>query len=289
MAKVTKKAAAKDAAPKAAAPKAFNPGGSPVGWSFWTTTMTCWRMWFLKYVEGLSPIETPKELLLGSAYHGLMEGHSSAVITAHDPKYKSVIDEAMRLYISRKSPGAPPMPKDIVSAEETLNVPGIPMTSKPDRIERTSSGKVQVREFKTANRFTENDSHKWSVSGEVIGEMMAANVDTAIVDIIEKKGGKVQQLEVKLTDEKRGSLVGLITALKAELTPRMEQYRAAKSVSPSPNLDRVFPKNLNACGYQFGNPCPFFARCWGRSAATHLFERKPVSVWRSYLGVPEKD
>ena len=267
--------------------KVFAPGGTPVGWSFWGTWDLCKRMGYLKYIEGLSPIVTPEELNLGSAYHGLMEGHGIDVISAHSPEMKAQAADALRLYLARKGEGAPPMPKDIVSSEQMKLVPGIPMTSKPDRVEKVATG-PQVREFKTAKRFYDSDDQKWDVSGEVIGEMLASGTGTAIVDIIEKSKGKVRQLEVKLTPEKTSALMGLVESLRDDVVMRVKKWRALGNMPEPLILDRVFPKSLNQCGYQFGKPCPFYERCWSKSGSQHLYVKKDateVAVWRSYLGV----
>mgnify|MGYP001590786919 FL=1 len=270
-----------------AAPEPFAPGGTSVGWTFWNTILTCWRMWFLRYVEGLHPIHTPRELSLGSAYHGLLEGHSATTIYQANPiEYRPVLDEAQRLFVSRKAPGAPPMSPAIVT-EQTLMVPGIPMSSKPDRIEETPTGK-RIREFKTAATFRETDSQVWAVSGEVIGEMMAAGVDTAIVDIIEKRKGAVRQIEVNLTPEKVSALVGLVESLRGEVEIRFRRWssfvKVDGKISPS-NLDRLFPKSLSNCGYQYGRPCPYYERCWSRSAGSHLYVKKQTSNWRKFLNL----
>ena len=259
----------------------FNPGGTPVGWSFWNTTLTCWRMWFLKYVEGLYPLETAKELLLGSAYHGFLEGYTAAEIAAKGPEYAAVVSEAQRLYIARMAPTAPPLPKDVVSVEKMEMVPGIPMSSKPDRIEKAQSGN-QVREFKTANTFRETDAQSWAVSGEVIGEMMASGTESAVVDIISKRDGRVRQIEVRLTPEKKSALIGLVMDLREQVALRMKAW--GKGLA-SEDLDRVFPRNLSNCGYQYGRVCPYYERCWSKSGGAHLFTRRPASGWRKFLGL----
>lgn len=275
-------------AQKSPSKPAFNPGGTPIGWSFWTTWDLCKRMGFLKYVEGLHPLVTPEELNLGSAYHGLLEGHSSAVVAAHSPEFAKVIDTALKLHLSRKSAGAPPMPTNVESVEKTLNVPGIPMTSKPDRIEVTSDGKRRVREFKTAKRFYDTDDAKWNVSGEVIGEMMASGCDTATVDIIQKSDGKVRQIEVELTEGKKSALTGLVESLRDDLVGRIKAWNRLQDgagITMAANLDRIFPKSLNQCGYQYGSKCPYYERCWSRSGSQHLYLKRPAHGWKKYLGV----
>lgn len=276
MAKVVK---AKGAVKTPKTVKVDPPTGTPIGWTFWNTALTCWRMWFLKYVEGLYPLATPKELTLGAAYHAFLEGHDAATIAGWSVEFASVVSEAQRLFISRMAPGAPPLPKDVISFETTMMIPGIPMSSKPDRVERVS-GKAGVREFKTASTFRETDAQSWAVSGEVIGEMMASGTNSAVVDIISKRDGRVRQIEVRLTLEKRSALTGLIMDLREQVLLRMKAW--GKGAAPE-DLDRVFPKNLSSCGYQYGRPCAYYERCWSKSGGAHLFVRRPKSGWREFL------
>lgn len=259
----------------------FNPGGTPIGWTFWNTSLTCWRMWFWKYVEGLHPIKLPPHLLLGSAYHGFLEGYTATEIAAKGPEWAAVVSEAQRLYIARMAPSAPPLPKDVVSVEKEVMVPGVPMSSKPDRIEKAQGGD-RVREFKTANTFRETDAQSWAVHGEVIGEMMASGNDAAVVDIIEKKHGLVRQIEVRLTPEKKSALTGLIQDLREQVVLRMKAW--GKGLAPE-DMDRVFPKNISQCGYQYGSVCPYYERCWSKTGASHLYTKRPASGWRKYLGL----
>lgn len=294
--KVTKKVATTKPVIAAKKPE-FNPGGTPVGWSFWTTWDLCKRMGFLKYVEGLHPIETPDELSLGSAYHGLIEGHDAKTVAAHSPEFAKNIDTALKLFISRKSAGAPPLPKNVESAEKTLTVPGIPMTSKPDRIEVLGDGTRQIREFKTAKKHYDTDAQKWAVSGEVIGEMMASGTKVAIVDIIQKSDGRVRQIEVKLTPEKASALMGLVESLRDDVVSRLTKWSTVKDIKDPPNslgaqhilLDRIFPKSLNQCGYQYGKPCPYYERCWSKSGSQHLYLKRDTKLWRKFLPLDTKE
>lgn len=251
-------------------------GGSPRGWSFISTALTCWRWWALRYVFGLRPAETADALLLGSAYHAFMEGKSEAEVTREFPEHAS---DAKQLFERRKK--GPPLPanSEVVIENEFSIFDGL-MTSKPDRIER-HAGKTIVRDFKTSSFFSENDEDSWGIDGGILGECVAANTDTALVDIVlkyqPKTGPGVKVVKVTLTPEKHGALRSQVDQFWTDAEWRVKTAAKLKTLD-------AFSQNLKGCIGKYG-PCPYYARCWKRGQPESMMYRlpeQPPRNWATY-------
>jgi len=244
--------------------KTFKPptGGSPRGWSFISTSIECWRKWAYRYVFNLFPVKVHDALNLGSAYHALMEGKTLEEVAKLFPDH---VTDAKTLQDRRMK--GPPLPanSEAVIEQEFELFDGL-MTSKPDRIEK-SNGKTIVRDFKTASSLSENDEMAWNVDGGILGECLAAETDTALVDIVlkyqPKTGSGVKVVIVKLTDEKRDILHATVRDFweQAEQRTKLLARMKGKTV----DLDHAFPRQLKSCVGKYG-PCPYYARCWSKGS-----------------------
>lgn len=258
-------------------------GGSPRGWTF-IGTASCWRRFFLKYVFGLYPVDTAEALQLGAAFHLFMEGKSKAEVAQAFPEH---VVEAERLATVRKTRG-PPLPKATAIEEEFPILDGM-MTSKPDRIEQVD-GRVVVRDFKTSAFFSENDDAMWGVDMGILGECIAADTDTAYVDITTKRanvsGPAVKVVKVTLTPSKRAAMQAHVEDFWAQLEKRATAL--AKKKPSAAALDDVAPKNLSACVGKYG-PCPYYARCWGKAPESMLYKltEKAPARWADYAEGPQ--
>lgn len=151
------------------------------------------------------------------------------------------------------------------------------MTSKPDRIETQKNGRVVVRDFKTASQLSENDEENWNVDGGILGECMAGQTDTAIVDIIvkyePKSGNGIKLVTVTLTPEKQVALHDTVAQFWADAQWRTKEAAKLGSLQP-------FSKNLKACSGKYGL-CPYYARCWGKGKPESMLYRfSAEKPWR---------
>jgi hypothetical protein len=262
----------------AVAPTTYpRPAGSPLGWSFYSTALTCWQKWWLKYVEGWEPAVTPSYFTLGSTYHALHEGVPEHAIAAWGAEFVTSLPEAKRLFAARMA--GPPLPP-AVSKELTVQITSGPLagifTTRPDRTELDERGALRLRDYKTAGQLRDSDDMKWAVDGQILGELYATKCGSAIVDIISKaKTPQVRQLEVRATSTKLDEFEALICDLANDISDRTPEW-AAGPVSP--------PRNLTACALIL--PCLYYDFCWGSGASRALYvKREPRSEWRKALGV----
>ena len=264
-------------------------GGTPRGWTFIGTGFECWLKWAYKYVFGLSPAKKSPALDLGSAYHMLMEGKSFEETEAAFPGF---ITEAKRLFeVRKKGPPLPPNTKAII--EKAFSIFDGRMTSKPDRIEK-SGNRHLARDFKTAFTHSEHDELVWNVDGGILGECIAADTDTALVDIVTKRenasvGTKI--VTAKLTPTKRFVLEQMVDAFWQQAEERTKQLAKVKKPTRE-DVFKAFMPNLKGCVGKFG-PCPYYQRCWGQPPESMLYkhtepprewaEFSPVIKWRKAL------
>ena len=249
--------------------------GTAVGWSFYSTALRCWREWYLKYVQGLTPRIRPDYFDLGSAYHLFHEGLSRQEIEFRYPELRYILDEAEKHFKRRTSPLAPPMPK-AVAHEQPHEAYGGDYTCRLDRVEETGA-----REFKTAFAHRDSDKLKWDVDGEVIGELIASRMPRVTVDQISKKDGTVKQFPVTLTGAKASEFNSTIVDLIRQIQYRMKTY------ARDGGSEKVaFPRNNLSCvSSQYGKACQFYELCWSAdpNVARLKFETKENSSWRRRL------
>jgi hypothetical protein len=258
------------------------PTGTPRGWSFWETAASCWRRWFYRYVLTLMPFVEPEYFAVGSIYHALHEGIDEATIAGWGEQWARLLPEGKRLYEARLK--GPPLPK-ATAVEQTLDVPGLPMTSKPDREEMTFGGRPRPRDFKTSGWFGEHDDKFWAVNGQIIGQMLATHSQKASLDLVHKRSGETKLLEVELTEAKSDALIAMITDLNLQLESRMvglAQSAKAKGLDLQPKrlVDIHFPPKLSSCVTKYG-PCPYYARCWAAPAdpAKYMYKESNSRPW----------
>lgn len=206
---------------------------------------------------------------LGTVYHALLEGLPEEHIVAWGTEYEAQLGAARGLYAARLKKG-PPM-GEALHKERTLPVPGIPMTSKPDREEET----VGVREFKTSGWHGKYDAEGWAVHGGMLGELLASGQGVGVVDVIDKSTGRTLLYPVEMTPKKKEGLFRLIEDLSEQLHWRLR--------SASKDVQRAFPRDLRHCVTRFG-PCEYYARCWSSEMDSMVFRRGPVSKWAVALG-----
>ena len=250
--------------------------GTAVGWSFYSTALRCWREWYLKYVQGLTPRIRPDYFDLGSAYHLFHEGLSRQEIEFRYPELRYILDEAEKHFKRRTSPLAPPMPK-AVAHEQPHEAYGGDYTCRLDRVEETGA-----REFKTAFAHRDSDKLKWDVDGEVIGQLIASRMPRVTVDQISKKDGTVKQFPVMLTPEKEVEFTATIDDLIKQIRQRIKRARKEDYL----NAEDAFPRNNLSCvSSQYGKPCQFYELCWSAdpNVARLKFETKENSSWRRRL------
>lgn len=255
---------------------------TPVGWSFWSCALQCWWKWYQRHVEGWEPIKKETYFDLGSAYHLMHEYDGDgelASINTDGAGVREQLGEGARLYTARMR-GAP-LPK-AESKERVFLVDDGPLkgiySSRPDQLEDDGNGGLIARDFKALKRIYGNEDKKYRVNGEILGEILASGATSAVVDIVTKEARpRVQQIEVKLTPERRRAHEILVTDLLRQMKERMAlmaQYDA----------ERAFPRNLeNCCQVQ---PCNYYARCWEKdSAEAKLFRVNDArkSGWRRML------
>ena len=252
--------------------------GTAAGWSFYSTALRCWREWYLKYVQGLTPRIRPDYFRLGSAYHLFHEGMTHDEIAAQYPELHDVLDEAEKHFKRRTSPLAPPMPK-AVAHEQPHEAYNGEYTCRLDRVEETGA-----REFKTAFAHRDSDKLKWDVDGEVIGELIASGMPRVTVDQISKKDGTVKQFPVMLTETKESAFKNTIVDLIDQIQRRMKLYE--RDELKGYFLGTYFPRNNLSCvSSQYGKPCQFYELCWSAdpNVARLKFETKENSSWRRRL------
>lgn len=244
-------------------------GGTPIGWSFYSTALECWRRWYLRYFEGWLQIKGNTYQPLGTAYHALQEGRTPKEIIAMGPEYVIALPQAKQLYEARQS-GPKLYPAKAI--EKTIIVADGPLagifSSKPDRIELDGK-KTIVRDFKTAKRLYDNDQDKWDVNGEIIGEMLAAHASEAVVDIVTTGDvhPKVRVIRVGMTPEKKAAFERLILAVFAQVTVN------SKALYAGTEPEVVCPRNLNHCAFPVR--CQYYDWCWGGGAlARAMFTQK---------------
>ena len=260
------------------------PGGSPVGWTLYSTALKCWRMFFLRYMMGLTTPTTPPELLIGSIYHALMDGKDEGEIKSWGSEWVEHFQTGKALYDERTRPERPPLPKVFVS-EQTAEMPeGNTLhgrfTSKPDRIEGKGNQR-SIREFKTAGTLHDADDLRWAIDGEVIGEMITTGVNDVTVDIITKgEQTRVRQLQVTMTEKKRSAWLGLIEDLVLQIRHRVFEYERNPIEAAE---DLHFPRSLPSCVSYGGTVCPFYTYCWTEGASKLLYKKKPNTAWRERL------
>lgn len=264
-------------------------GPTKTGWSFYGSALDCWRMWYLRYVEGVRLKTSPEFFRVGIAYHALREGRVSVdkLARAVGPE---IMGEATRLAEAR----ATDVPIGIIEQKEvTCGITKGPLaglfTSKPDVIERDpDSGKRVGRDYKTTSHHRETDDAHWNAAGSVIGEMITAGIDKVIVDVIskgKKAPPRVCQYAVRLTEAKRLAFEGVILDLVEQIRARMARWAAAKSgplLDRDATLARLFPCNLNHCAMP--RTCDYYDWCWGGGAGAkaNYVIRKPAD-WQSSL------
>lgn len=255
------------------------PTGSPLGWTFWSYT-TCWFRWAQRYILGL---HGPKKshFALGSVYHALLEGVPEETIISWGVEFESQLSDAKRLYRARLDRG-PPMGEPLY-LERTLGVPNIPMTSKPDREEKT----VGVREFKTSGWHGRYDAEGWAIHGGMLGELIASGRDKGVVDVIDKSNGSTTIYPVEVTPRKKLALESLIRSLARELRARLTLV-VTRGAPPRPlsQLHEAFPRDLRHCVTRFG-PCEYYARCWGSVLDGMVYRTGPVTNWWKNFGLAE--
>lgn len=259
-------------------PNSLTIGGSPRGWTF-LSTAECWFRFLLRYMVGYFPAGSKSYFDLGDAFHMLMEGQG---VDAVRTKYPDLVADAMRLHAIRTKRG-PPLGKALAIEKEHALFGG-KMTSKPDREEPG-----RIRDYKTAFGFKESDEKKWGTAGGIIGEAIAGNVDTALVDIVSKREGKAEHnavekpvkiVTVQVNDAKRQALEAYVDEFWEQLEARVK--RAAKAKTPGPAL-RAFPRNLNQCVGDYG-PCDYYDYCWGRPPESLLYRLAPTPPRRWVTG-----
>jgi hypothetical protein len=243
-------------------------GGSSRGWSFISTGLKCWWAWFLRYVIGIVEAVRPDYFDVGSVMHALHEGRSLEDIRKEfvDPE---IVKLGQRLYEIRMKHGAP-LP-EATAIEKTIPIMGGRMTSKPDRIEKDGA-----RDFKSSIMFSKNDDASWGVDGGIIGEAVAADIQTVLVDITKKpsrdKDGVEREAEqptkvvrVTVTPAKRRALELIVTEF-------WRKVDAAVKLKGSPPLDEVFPRNLLSCVNKYGK-CAYYDRCWGSPPESLMYRQ----------------
>lgn len=261
--------------PKGAARVTTAEGGSPRGWTFISTGLTCWRSWALRYLFGLMPTTGVDALELGSAYHALMEGQSEEVVAEHFPDY---IAMAKELAATRRDPRVAPLPAEAKHIEETFPLFDGLMTSKPDRIELDG----RIRDYKTSFSFSQYDDQLWNTDGGIIGECMVSNATTGIVDIVRKEPerrkkkeegedakppdprDRVKTVMVKLTPEKASALAANVYDFWEQLEARVQRFLKREPIPGQHPLDGSFTPSLRGCVTKYG-PCRYYARCWEAS------------------------
>lgn len=259
-------------------------------------------MFLLRYILGFTPLRADEYFTFGSVYHALHEGVDEKTIASWGPNYAEALPAAKALYERRvdvtKNPPLPPA----LAKERTyfIPVPGaMGISTKPDREEADlgsngkPTGKVAPRDFKTALMFHKYDSEYWNVSGQIVAEMVATDANEAVVDIIHKgkdgdpmsdSFGKVNQLQVVMSDDKRRALFDLVRDLSEQIDMRLQ--RAAGAVAQGDTPEQVasyFPKSMECVG-QYGL-CPYYDRCWTYGAARYLYRERPEAhAWLSEQG-----
>lgn len=257
-------------------------GGSPRGWTFISMAAECTLEWANRYVFGLLPVVTPEYFDLGSAYHALQEGKALDEVKV---RYPAQAAEAQRLFeVRAKGPPMPPLHK--VVAEKEFPIIGGRMTSKPDRVEKSGSRHI-VRDFKTTFMFSQYDEQVWGIDGGILGECIAGDTDTALVDIVTKReDAKVttKMVTVKLTPDKRHALEAMVAATWKDIEARTKVL--AKFKNPTlQNVVESFPRNLKGCVNKYG-PCAYYARCWEKGTVASMMYRRlaePPRRWADYV------
>lgn len=270
------------------------PGGTPRGWSFYSTAHRCWRLWCLRYIIGLTPLRADEYFTFGSTYHALHEGVDEKTIASWGPDFVEALPAAKELYSRRiDSTKNPPLPPALAKEQTyAIPVPGaMSITTKPDQEEAElgndgkPTGQRIPRDYKTAGFFSKNDSEYWAVSGQIIAEMIATGASEGVVDIIHKgterkdgkesdSFGKVQQLQVLMTEDKRRSFFELIRDLSEQIDQRLS--RAASAVKNGDGAREVasyFPR-CHECVGHYGL-CPYYDRCWTVGASRYLYRERP--------------
>lgn len=266
--------------------KAPTHGASAVGWTFYSTALNCWHRWFLRYVEGLVPLQMPEELAIGIGYHALHEGKSAEELEKLGPDVLDGLATAARIHRARVTLG-PPMPEATgkeVPAEVTGNHPLAGLyTCRLDRVEGN-----QVREFKSAGSFTGAEEDRWNTDGEIIGQLVASEL-SVIVDITTKEAApRFKQVKVTLTPEKERAWRHLVLDLVHQIGDRVTRFERKglreeeDGISREEKALQCFPRNLRSCIYG-RRRCEYFARCWGTGGEQHLYKRQPAEEWRKRL------
>lgn len=220
---------------------------------------------------GLHGPEKP-HFVLGSTYHALLEGVPETAISKWGPEYAEALPEARRLHDARLTKG--PVMGPALHKERILDVPGAPMTSKPDREE----AQVGLREFKTSGFHGKYEKEGWDVHGGTLGELMATGLTHGVVDVVDKNDGKTRLYPVELTARKKRSMQGMIRDLRNQLTERLNAL--VRGNAPS----EAFPRNHVNCVTRFG-PCDYYGRCWGTRLDQLVYKTKPVTPWWKKLGI----
>lgn len=245
------------------------PGGSPRGNTFISTGLDCWWRFALRYIARIYPTTLPEYLVLGSAYHAFLEGTEEALIATWYGT--DVTATAKRLYEKRLKDG-PPLGAAL-AVEQTHEILGGQMTSKPDREEAGL-----VRDYKTAMMWSKHDQQHWDIEPGILGEMVAAGVKRALVDVVKKekseadaeKEGEVKVFTVELTDAKAEALKNHVADFWWQLRARLERAAKGTKGTEKATLAAAFPKNLKNCIGKYGI-CAYYQRCWGKGATAFLF------------------
>lgn len=237
----------------------------------------------------LLPFIEPEYFAIGSIYHALHEGISEADIASWGEQWQKLLPEGKRLYEARLK--GPPLPvADAV--ERTIDVPGIPMTSKPDREEKTFGGRPRPRDFKTSGWFGAHDDKFWDVNGQIIGQMLGTNSQSAVLDLVHKRTGETKIITVDLTQDKTDALLAMISDLAFNMHSRVEMladiiFSGSGQDVPKATIDKAFPPRLSSCVSKYG-PCPYYARCWAKAGDPEKYMYKETGK-RPWLDGMRKD
>lgn len=250
-----------------------------VGWSFWSTALDCWWMWWQRYGEGWELLNAPDYFDFGSAYHAMHEYDGDIDLAAGNVKQsvQKLLAKARDLHAVRQR--GPPLPvaveKERLHAVTSGPLAGL-YTAKPDQIEMDGNVRT-ARDFKTSGRIKPSDPQRWAVDGEIIGEMVASDCKVAIVDIVTKEAvPKVSQIEVSLTEAKRLAHQNLILDLYRQIKERL-------ALKDQRSAEVAFPRNLRNCCP--GRPCLYYPRCWETGATSQLYRINKArrDAWRNWL------
>lgn len=251
------------------------------GNSFYRKFNECPRLWFLTYAAQLRAPDIDGAFTarkLGSLYHAHLTGiwtPRTLELKVSDPLLNAQAEElakARRALVTKF-----PLPEigGNVLAEETYDVPGLPMTTQPD-----ITTEKEALDFKTAARFGQTDVTRYDVDPQIIAEMLGAERTSATVDILVKtKEPRVEQVKVELTEHKAELLRQTIERNAFLLNQAWATLHADGPVDFSrdakiegyPATQKAFPHDAYGCAGKFGRPCDFYKFCHGNEASRSMF------------------